>query len=71
MSELDPSQLLAEWRSAERRLSARDPDASDYEDMISEAERLRSEYQATHRDDAPLSKRHRRMNAEPEGSLFG
>ncbi len=43
--ELGPSQLLDQWRSAEKRLSARDPDSSDFEDMLREVDRLRLEYQ--------------------------
>jgi hypothetical protein len=39
------NQLLDRWRSAERRLSMRDPDATDYEDISREADRLRLEYQ--------------------------
>jgi hypothetical protein len=45
LRESAPSQLLDAWRAAERRLSFRDPDASDFEEMLREVDRLRLEYQ--------------------------
>jgi hypothetical protein len=39
------TQALESWRLAERRLALRDPDATDFEDICREAERLRLEYQ--------------------------
>ena len=40
----DAVSILAEWRAAERRLSAADPDSDDERDAKAETERLRDEY---------------------------
>jgi hypothetical protein len=45
LRDLGASQLLEEWRTAARRLASRDPDASDFEEMTHEVDRLRAEYQ--------------------------
>ncbi len=45
MREPGPSPMVDAWRAAERRLSARDPDASDFEEMLREVDRLRLECQ--------------------------
>jgi hypothetical protein len=58
MTQLGPDQALTEWRTVERRLSARDPDATDFEDILREAERLRAEYRAANLDEvSPVERR--------------
>jgi hypothetical protein len=47
-----PSRLFDAWRLAERRLSRRDPDATDFEDIQRECDRLRAEWQRLDRSAA-------------------
>jgi hypothetical protein len=71
MSRLNASQLLAAWQTAERQLASRDPDAADFEELLQEAERLRSECGAANLNEAALVDHRQRMAAEPEGGVFG
>ncbi|HWH36334.1 MAG TPA: hypothetical protein VNT28_00980 [Candidatus Limnocylindrales bacterium] len=57
MSEQRPSTSLEAWRLVEQRLSARDPDATDFEDIALEAERLRAEYQGSSLSEAAMDER--------------
>jgi hypothetical protein len=55
VSELGPSQLLDEWRTAEQRLSVRDPDATDFEDILRDAERLRQQCEHVQADETAMA----------------